>query len=792
MNKHSQTVLEFPLVLKWISSFAKSHSGQEAVQNLRPIKGRLARERKLFESFSQIWDLAAGQVPEASFQLPDLQLLAPIDSWLGPDELIEIRNFMEISGKVRSFLNRETFKKTESIAPLLERLDSFQESRDAFKATFDDKDLIRDDASAELLEIRPLIRNCEKAIRNKLDHILRNDSNDLYQEKYVTMRKERFCLPLRRDCKSKVRGIVHDESATGQTVFIEPDSIISLGNERSGMLRREKQILIKIIKKLCEKLRQEIPLMESSFEVLTTYDCARAVTVWSREIKCQFAQVGETYNLKQARHPLMYKSFAEQKNLDQLIPLNMRLGKDLTTLAITGSNTGGKTIILKTVGLLTLMNQCGLPIPADENSTLPLFDNVLADIGDEQSIAQNLSTFSAHLKSISEILGAAQKNRCLILLDELGSGTDPLEGGALGNAILHQLAQYNSLTLLTTHIGGIKVFTQAQTGMLNAAVRFNRKDLHPEYILDIGIPGASHAIEIAQTQGIPEAITTKARSFLSDKELKLENVLNKLQEQQVSMERDVKQAKRSRDVAVREKEALQNELKKLRKERKEILQESQKEAERIVEKTRKEMETAIRRLKKSDEFDKEIKAVREKVITKRDNLRNAIERNRPKPEAPVKKEALKEGDKVWVERLKTHAKILKINKGGKQILLDMDGMQVSVKPNELGTAESVKEKHIAKPKQGKIQYRAQRAVSMEIKLIGMRVDAAMRELEPWLSSAYGSSMEQVKIIHGKGSGQLRAAIHDFLSKQRYIERYYCPSLQMDPAGDSVTWVEFRQ
>ena len=791
MNKHSQTVLEFPILLEWIASFAKSPSGRTAVQNLRPIKGRIARERQLFESLSLIWDLAAGQVPDVSFALPDLQLLAPIDSWLGPDELIEIRSFMEMSAKVRSFLNRDTFNKIDGLSQLLERLDNFQESRDAFSRIFNEKNLIKDNASAELKEIRPLIRNCEKAIRNKLDSMLRNDNNELFQDKYITVRKERFCLPLRRECKSKVRGIVHDESATGQTVFIEPDSIIALGNERSGMLRREKQILIKIIKKLCERLRQDIDLMKGSFEALTTYDCARAVTVWSREIKCQFAQTGKNYALKQARHPLMYKSFAEQKKLDDLIPLNMKLGDDLSTLAITGSNTGGKTIILKTVGLLTLMNQSGLPIPADENSILPLFDNVLADIGDEQSIAQNLSTFSAHLKSISEILKASKKRHCLILLDELGSGTDPLEGGALGNAILHDLAQQNSLTLLTTHIGSIKVYTQAQPGMLNAAVRFNRKELHPEYILDIGIPGASHAIEIAQTQGIPESITTKARSFLSDKELKLENVLNKLQEQQVSMERDVTQAKRSRDVAMREKQALQDELKKLRKERKEILQESQKEAERIVEKTRKEMEQAIRRLNKTEDFEKEIKQVREKVLTKRDNLRDSIERNRPKPEAPVKKEALKEGDKVWVERLQTHAKILKINKGGKQIILDMDGMQVSVKPNELGTAASVKEVKKQVAKQGKVQYRPQRAVSMEIKLIGMRVDAAMRELEPWLSSAYGSSMEQVKIIHGKGTGQLRTAIHDFLSKQRYVERYYCPTLQMDPAGEAVTWVEFR-
>ncbi|MDD7987065.1 endonuclease MutS2 [Lentisphaera marina] len=791
MNQHSQQILEFPELLNWIASFARSSSGKKSIARIQPSGAKVPRRQKLYRDFDAVTQLIPEGIPCSAFSLPDLSALNAVDSWIEPDEIIHVRSFITYSAQMYACFNKESLKTFESIRELHERILPFRELRDEFNKIFDAKDQIKDNASKELAALRPMIRRCEKAIKNRLDYYLKNDKNDIFQDKYITSRNDRFCLPLKRDQKSKLKGIVHDESATGQTIFIEPESIVALGNERAGMLSEERKLILKIIIELCASIRTEIPNLQQAFKALTLCDQCFAVQAWSEEVKARFPKTGNTFKLINARHPLLYKTLKDQGQEENLVPLNMELPSDLTTLAVTGSNTGGKTLILKTIGLISIMHQSGLPVPLNEFSELPLFEDILADIGDEQSISQNLSTFSAHLKSISNILKLARKKKSLVLLDELGSGTDPVEGGALGNAILMALAKSESLSLLTTHIGSIKVFAQEQEGMMNAAVRFNRQSLKPEYILDIGIPGASHAIEIARNHGLPHDILKDAKSFLSDKELKLENVIGKLQKQQSQMQRDAREARSSRDTALKEAASVQEELTTLRRERKDILRQAQREAESILNNARSQVEKVERKLKKHQP-EADISNLRKQVIQKRDGLRTALDNNQVTPAEPVKDQELKEGDKVWVEKLQSHAKIIKVEKRGKQFLLDADGMQINVKRSELGTAESVPEVKKPKIKQAKQSYRLTNNVSMEIKLIGMYAEAALRELDTWLSSAYGSNHDQVKIIHGRGSGQLRRAVHKHLATQKYIQRFYCPDLSEDPAGDAVTWVEFKR
>ncbi|WDE98353.1 endonuclease MutS2 [Lentisphaera profundi] len=791
MNQHSQKILEFPDLLNWIASYARSTSGKMSISRLQPSSAKVPRRQQLYKDFDAVTQLIPEGIPCSNFSLPDLKRLNAEDSWIEPDEIIEVRSFIHYSAQMYSCFNKESLKAFDSIRELHERILPFRELRDEFNKIFDAKDHIKDSASKELAEIRPMIRKCEKAIKNRLDYYLKNDKNEIFQEKYITSRNDRFCLPLKRDQKSKLKGIVHDESATGQTIFIEPESIVALGNERAGMLSDERKIIFKIIQELCSYIRSETPDLLQAFKTLTLCDQCFAVEAWSSEVNARFPKVGKVFKLINARHPLLFKTLKEQGHEDHLVPLNMELPSDLTTLAVTGSNTGGKTLILKTIGLLSIMHQSGLPVPLNEFSELPLFEDILADIGDEQSISQNLSTFSAHLKSISAILKSARQKQSLILLDELGSGTDPVEGGALGNAILMDLAKSESLTLLTTHIGAIKVFAQEREGMMNAAVRFNRESLRPEYILDIGIPGASHAIEIARNHGLPHDILKDAKSFLSDKELKLENVIGKLQKQQSQMQQDAREAQKSRDTALKEAASVQEELTTLRRERKDILRQAQKEAESILNNARSHVEKIERKLKKHQP-DTDISDLRKQIIQKRDGLRTALDNNQVTPVEPIKDQELKEGDKVWVEKLQSHAKIIKVEKKGKQFLLDADGMQITIKRSELGTAESVPEVRKPKIKQAKQSYHVSNNVSMEIKLIGMYAEAALRELDNWLSSAYGSNHDQVKVIHGRGTGQLRRAVHKHLAAQKYIQRFYCPDLSEDPAGDAVTWVEFKR
>ena len=795
MNNHCLEVLEFFRFLELLQSYAKTSSGKHYLSRLRPQRKqeRAFSNRGIYQSLIELKQQLP-DYPSADFEDPAelLQQLAPIGSILAMGDFLLLRQLLMSSAEIKAFLNREHCKKHDSLNEMRDGIHSFRLLRDDLDAVFDDKHQVKDEASSELKAIRPAIRKMEKTLTQKLQTILKHTNDDVFQEKIITTRNNRYVIPIQRSKKSQIKGIIHDESSSGQTLFIEPQSVVPLGNELVEMKLEEEKEIRRLLAMLSDKAREHIPEIKQSFHFLKVFDMSSAVASWAIDYNCTFPEVSKAYGVKKGRHPLLEAQLKKNGEADKLVPLDLELSKT-PVLAITGSNTGGKTIALKTIGLLSLIFQTGFPLPANQSSTLPFYGNILADIGDEQSIEQSLSTFSGHLKNIAEILKQAEKGRTLVLLDELGSGTDPVEGGALGCGIIEHLTEVNAQTFITTHVGMIKVYVQNHPKMKNASVRFNRETLEPEYVLQVGIPGASHALAIAERFKIPEAVLSKARANMSDEQLNLETVLDKLDAERKSLEEDVAQTREAREKAVSEREAIKKELDEIRKKRKTSLNQAQREAESIVENARKEMSKILTKAGKATKEDKEeLKKAHESVVKKRDSLRKGIEQTVAKASKPLKKEDVKVGLTVWVEKLQSHAIVQSISSNKKKVSIDNEGLTIELKINELGEAKD-KDIFNANNQQAKEPTRVTHkfrkgSVPMELNLIGERVEQALMKLEAYICDALAAEKAEVKIVHGRGTGQLRTAIHKWLDDCSYVSKFYTPKLSEDSSGDAVTYV----
>ncbi|MCM8531859.1 MAG: endonuclease MutS2, partial [Lentisphaeraceae bacterium] len=684
-------------------------------------------------------------------------------------------------------IGRDSLNEYKPFEKLCYGLGNFDETLKLIEKIFDNKGYVRDDASPTLQELRPQVSILEKKITHKLQKILKSDDN-IFQEKVVTKRNNRFVIPIRRESKNRIRGIIHDESTSGRTLFIEPESVVSNGNELVSTIKDIDNEVRKILSTVTQELRLITKDIEACFRALTVYDMAYAVSAWAMDFSCTFAKKADNYNLIKARHPVLQEKFRRDDQEDLLAPLDLGL-KNAKVLAITGSNTGGKTVALKTIGLFSLIYQTGLPIPADKGSALPFFEQIFADIGDEQSLEQSLSTFSGHLKNIVEILNSTHEKKSLVLLDELGSGTDPMEGGSLGCAIISSLAERNCMTFLTTHLGMIKVFVHESKSMVNASVRFNRETLEPEYTLEVGLPGASHALAIAQRLNIPKEVISKANSFISDDELKLENVLERLDSKQRSLARDADLAKSAREEAVTKRDILREELKDLKEKRRQMLNDAQKEASAIVENSRKEMEKLLKSLKNNEALPKNTGELRKKVEEKRDNLRKASQKTEAKPTKPVNKDELKVGMRVWIPKVKDYGVIQTISDDKKKVEVDVHGLPIQMKASALGQADQITPETKKAQAVARLNYKKSN-VKMELNLIGQRAEPAIKKLEGYLDRALAADLHQVRIIHGRGTGSLRQAVHECLRNTSYVAKFSCPQPGENSPGDTVTDVLF--
>ena len=632
------------------------------------------------------------------------------------------------------------------------------------------KDEIADAASSELASIRRKIRQQSAKIRESLQKIITSPSYaKILQEPIVTIRSDRFVVPVKAECKSQLPGLVHDVSSSGSTYFIEPMSAVNGNNELRELFMAERKEIERILAELSAEAAGHREQIKLDYDVLLDLECifARARLSFAMRAICPEVRTDGQLNLIRARHPLITGK--------TVVPISVRLGSDFATLIITGPNTGGKTVTLKTIGLLTLMAECGLHIPADDGSAVNVYEQVFADIGDEQSIEQSLSTFSSHTKNIVEILKVCDKDS-LVLFDELCAGTDPAEGAALAISIIEFCRKCGAGVAATTHYAELKLYAMRTEGVMNASCEFDVETLRPTYRLLIGIPGKSNAFAISRRLGLPEPIIDKAKSLVNENDRNFEDVLNQLEQQRQQMEAAKLEAERLRQETEQMKEKSEAYYAEIKREREKAVRAARAEAQSIIDDARRtsnEVADELKQLRKQLRENADVQGSNAKQTELRRRLNEAEDRLAGHDDAPKSRpqaaRAIRVGDTVELVRFGTRASVLAINKDG-SYLLQAGIMKVTAQPDEVYLIEETKQQT------KKIIERSQRAfrsagASTELDLRGMSADEAVATLDIFLDNAMMANLASVRIIHGKGTGVLRKAVQDELKRNRCVKRY---------------------
>ena len=668
---------------------------------------------------------------------------------------------------MREFTNLEGLFSNIYINPSIEKT--------IFSAIIDEN-TISDDASNNLKIIRKNIRNKEQEIRNKLNSLIRSK---YVQESVITMRSGRFVIPVKNEYRQEIKGFIHDISSSGSTVFIEPIAIFELNNDLNKLKNEENLEIEKILQKLSALFFPIIDNIKNNINLIGLIDFIFAKAKYSNSLDATEPLINDEkiIDLKQAWHPLL--------NKNQAIKNNIPLGRDYTSLIITGPNTGGKTVTLKTAGLLVVMAMSGLHITAKENSSIFIADNVFADIGDEQSISDSLSTFSSHMTKIAQILDNATENS-FILLDELGSGTDPVEGSSLAISILEKLHNLNAITLSTTHYSELKHFALVTNGFENASVEFNLETLSPTYKLLLGVPGTSNAFSISRKLGISEEIINRAKQFINQEKINIEELLTSIYEDKRIIEAEKqKTIENSQKVEVL-KSSLEFDFSKLQKEQKDIINKAKSEARDILLSAKDEANEIIKELENSSN-SKESNKLRNKLNEKIDDL-NIINSTNEENFKPLNFDNLEIGMKVFVNKINQEGNILSISKDKKiQVALPLGKMFFDIKDLQISTSipkETISKKDYSSRKEFKAK-----SISSEINVIGQNVDEACFSIDKYLDNCVLSGLPSIRIVHGKGTGALRTGIHKFLKSHPHVKSFRIGTFGEGEMG--VTIVELK-
>ncbi len=773
MNERNLRVLEFPKILEMLSELAVTEPGREAARQLTPSgdADTVRRWQAETEEASSVYAYN-GSNPMAWFtDVRPFLKLAKAGGTLSPKALLQVADVLRASRTVRSALvtDRED-------TPLLTELGSRLATNRALEEEIFDaiisEEEISDHASPDLYAIRRQMRVLNDRVREKLNGIIRSSSMQKYlMDAIVTMRNGRYVVPVKAECRANVPGIVHDQSGTGSTLFIEPMGVVEAGNELKQWTIKEKNEIERILGEFSDRIAPDAELIASNLDLMARLDVIFAKAALARQMRAVPPKLNEQGHVRliQARHPLI--------DPQKVVPSTLWLGEEFTTLVITGPNTGGKTVTLKTVGLLSLMAQAGLQIPAAYGSELSIFDEVFADIGDEQSIEQSLSTFSSHMTNIVEILQSVTP-RSLALFDELGAGTDPTEGAALAMAILNHLLSMKVTTMATTHYSELKAFALGTPGVENASVEFNVETLRPTYRLSIGVPGKSNAFEISRKLGLPEFLIDDANSRLSKDAVRFEDVIANAEyhRQIAEKERELaeqahRETQKLRDEAERLQKELaarrETELRKARQEARQLLQKAQRESEQIISDLKKQRREGVK--------DHELHNLRAQ-------LQGAIDDNTEKiaaqegEGAPVKEGRV--GDTVLLVNLNTKAVIVTPPDGKGECTVQAGALKLKANIADMRTAkpdkpEKPKGRQPAKGSGGGSGYVgvSPRAVQTECDVRGMSLDEALLAVDMFLDGAVLNKLGQVYIIHGKGTGVLRSGIQQHLRKHPAIKSF---------------------
>ena len=706
------------------------------------------------------------------------------------EELLGLCKLLETARRVKAYGRKEREDiPSDSLNEFFDGLEPLSPLCDEIRRCIISVDEISDDASSNLKSIRRSIRSTGDRIHAQLNQMLNNQNvRNCLQDFVITMRNGRYCLPVKAEAKSQITGMVHDQSSSGSTLFIEPMAVVNLNNELKELSIKEQDEIAVILATLSAKAGEYIPAIETDYQILTELDFIFAKAAYALEyngITPHFNTERKIRILK-GRHPLL--------DAKKVVPIDISLGSDFDQLVITGPNTGGKTVSLKTVGLLTLMGQAGLPIPAGDRSELAVFDDIFADIGDEQSIEQNLSTFSSHMTNIIHILKEANEHS-LVLFDELCAGTDPTEGAALAVSILSYFHSRGIRTMATTHYSEIKIYALTTGGIENACCEFDVETLSPTYRLLIGIPGKSNAFAISKKLGLSDTLIEDARTRISSNEQNFEDLLSDLEASRITIEKEQAEINRYKSEITALKQQLKNKQEKLDESRNAILRKAKEEANQILQEAKDTADEAIRNFNKYgttrpsiQEMEKQRTNIREKMAANEKKSSKEKETAIYNPKVPKK---LRIGDSVKVLSMNLTGTVhsLPNAKGDLFVQMGILRSQVNIKDLVLIEDAAPGSKKYAKTGAGKLKMSKSASVSTEINLIGKTVDEAIALLDKYLDDAYLAHLPSVRIVHGKGTGALRSAVQSHLKRQSYIKSFHLGEFGEGDAG--VTIAEFK-
>lgn len=790
MNNKSLSTLEYNKIISRLVSFACSDGAKQILHKLEPmtdidkINTALDYTNDALTRVYQKGSVDFSRIKDIRGSIARLK----VGSSLNALELLNISMLLECAAHIKGYYEQ----RADSIQPLIDTLDPVTLLNNAIKKCIISEDEISDDASANLRSIRRQKNIAADRIHTELNKILNSPSTRTYLQDYViTTRQGRFCLPVKAEYKSLMPGMVHDQSSTGSTVFIEPAAVVKLNNDIRELELKEQAEIEVILADLSAKAAEYTDSLLSDYEILTNLDCIFAKALLSRHFNCSRPVMNNKgiVNIKKGRHPLIEPH--------TVVPIDIYLGTDFNLLIITGPNTGGKTVSLKTVGLLTLMAQAGLNIPALEHSDIAVFDNIFADIGDEQSIEQSLSTFSSHMTNTVDILKKADSNS-LILFDEIGAGTDPTEGAALAIAILDSLHRRNITTMATTHYSEIKMYALTTDGVENACCEFDVQSLRPTYRLLIGVPGKSNAFAISKKLGLSDNIINDASRRLDSEDIKFEDLVTDLEQSRVTIEREREELNEYKAQIAQLKSELTKKTERLDERTDNIIRKANEEAARILKDAKEYADKTINAMNKHGmtvkELEKHRSAIREKMNKRQEKLKIEPANNISEHKAHDISE-FKVGMHVKVLTMNVIGTVSQIHKNKNQVTVLVGSLSTKIDIKNLAILKGYKDpaETSSKPKgaggSGKIKMSKSSSVSSEINLLGYTVDEAIAVLDKYLDDAYIARIPQVRIVHGKGTGALRSGITSYLHGVPYIKEFRLG--QIGEGAEGVTIVTFK-
>ncbi len=794
MNQKVLTVLEYNKIVEKLAALASSPLGKEKALKLQPSSDieRINREQE--ETAHALNRLFKKDRVSFAHNKPLHRSIKTLEigGSISAPELILIADFLDNVRQVKAYGKEE---KEEDRDVLTERFEALMPNialADEIHRCILSEDEIADDASSNLKSIRRNIAATNDRIRSQLNSMLNGSYRTYLQDAVITNRSGRYCIPVKAEYKSQVPGMVHDQSSTGSTLFIEPQAVVNLNNKiRELLLEEEKEIEI-ILAELSAKAGEKTEEISANQKLMTSLDFIFAkgrLAMLHNGTKPEFNE-DHIINIRRGRHPLLDK--------DKVVPIDVRLGDDFDLLVITGPNTGGKTVSLKTVGLLTLMGQAGLHIPAGDRSQLSVFTKVYADIGDEQSIEQSLSTFSSHMKNIVAILKNADRNS-LCLFDELGAGTDPTEGAALAIAILDHLHSKGIRAMATTHYSELKVYALSKTGVENASCEFDVETLSPTYRLLIGIPGKSNAFAISKRLGLREDIIEEAKKHITEDKESFEDVISDLESSRRTIEKEKREIAEYKEKIRLQNEAIEKKQSKIENAREEILRKAREEAADILKEAKEVADETIGLFRQAGENAsiRELEQARDRVRNKqKDNTGKLAIKTGEKPAKQLTAKDIRLGEdvKILSMGLKGIISSMPDSKGNITVKCGIMNTKahisdlVLISDNSVNTGKNRVNK--SKPELGKIKMSKSYSISSEINLLGKTVDEAIYELDKYLDDAYLAHVPTVRIVHGKGTGALRAAVQRKLKNTKYVESFRQGEFGEGDAG--VTIAKFKE